>query len=219
MIERVVQSDAPALKRKCIQFKLNDLGVSVNAMYYTDRQGKRRKSYTALKKTKAIQLATRGRGFFTKETYLRMYLTFFTPCFNKSNGKIKTWDCSNRIKMIEDAIVTQLGVDDRQIFEVIVKKLHLQDEKPFTYVRVEEMFDWETEAELNDDSVRPIFGGQVPHETRDDPLRALPHNYRIDAEPNLGHVLELDPELEVSNLGTAKRNHEARRYGYEPEKN
>ena len=60
---------------------------------------------------------------------LRVSLTFFFPLVEnkgwsqgKSKSRYKKVDVSNRIKLVEDALFSAIGVDDSQVFELLVRK-------------------------------------------------------------------------------------------------
>jgi Holliday junction resolvase RusA-like endonuclease len=56
-----------------------------------------------------------------------LHLDLHMPCFTKK-GAVRKVDVSNRIKFIEDCVCEALGIDDSQIFRVVLTKHHSDNE-------------------------------------------------------------------------------------------
>lgn len=58
------------------------------------------------------------------DEWLEIYVTFYTPLFNKGNGKKKKWDLDNRLKTLFDFIDSVIeGLDDHKYKRIIAQKV------------------------------------------------------------------------------------------------
>ena len=111
---------------------------TINKAYITTRSGRRilsteGKAYKQQVKVKVGLLADL-KSIGIADTPVRLEIDLYLPVLNKgwSMGKTKSRykrvDVSNRVKLIEDAFFESIGVDDSQVFVLIVRK-HNSDEQ------------------------------------------------------------------------------------------
>ena len=70
-----------------------------------------------------------------QDKHLKVYIEIHEDWFFK-NGKPKQADIANREKFMVDSIFKGLGIDDRWVWEIKMKKV--DDGKEFSIVRIEE---------------------------------------------------------------------------------
>lgn len=105
---------------------------------------KEARKYKLLVKEKAARSAISSQLSFREHIAYRAEITLFLNLFTKSWPKKAKWrfqkiDTLNRTKLLLDSIADAIGVDDRHMVEVIVRK---EDDKsePRVEVKVEEMW-------------------------------------------------------------------------------
>lgn len=124
--------------QKVLKISYDELPPTTNHIYSTNRYGKRFLTKEAKKyKTKFISFVAQNHfgeiASLNPNGIYRVKWAFYFPknavinlTFGKKGGaksRYKKMDITNRTKLIEDALVTALGIDDRQIFETVQKKL------------------------------------------------------------------------------------------------
>lgn len=143
---RMGLAPASELLWQCLEFAA-PMPPSVNHAYATVR-GRRvlsreGKAYKAEVAARARRVAD-GRA---APLWLSLTITLRLPLLFK-NGRVRKFDASNRIKLLEDALCEGLGVDDSRVLRLSVEK---QDGDGSAMIRVESVF----AARAGDSSARP----------------------------------------------------------------
>lgn len=102
------------------------------------------RKYKLLVKEKTARAAVTNKLSFREHIAYRVEITLFLNLFSKSWPKKAKWrfqkiDTLNRTKLLLDSIADAIGVDDRHIVDVIVRKEDDPSE-PRVEVKVEEMW-------------------------------------------------------------------------------
>jgi Holliday junction resolvase RusA-like endonuclease len=128
-----------------LRFVLPFLPPSVNRLFTTiiDRETgatKRALSREARRIRRLISLLVRGALDPSRlyEIRVDVHLRAFTRA-----GAVRQVDVSNRVKFLEDCVCQCLGIDDRQIFRVVLTKHHSEAEHTVVEVR-----DYSPETEM-----------------------------------------------------------------------
>jgi Holliday junction resolvase RusA-like endonuclease len=101
---------------------------SSNNIYVTSKRGHRflskkgREYKTIIIDTVRNAALEEGFAIGLKNYFVRLFMQFHLPILFK-NGEIRIFDISNRIKVLEDAIMDGLEMDDRQCTEITVCKV------------------------------------------------------------------------------------------------
>ena len=122
---------------------------SVNKAYVTTRAGRRilsaeGKEYKrVVASTVATYCANRPDAVFdVTPLVLTIHLHMVTENKGWSKGtaksRYKKVDASNRVKLLEDALFSCIGVDDSLVFDLHVHKISLNDEEPYALVTLSE---------------------------------------------------------------------------------
>lgn len=126
---------------------------SVNKAYATTRGGRRiltqaGKDYKRRVATAVAAHCASSPDLVFQETPLSLKICIYTETENKgwSKGKAKNrykrLDASNRVKLLEDAVFSVLGVDDCLVFNLQVQKIR---HTTTPYVSIE-LTEWKTET-------------------------------------------------------------------------
>ncbi len=102
------------------------LPPSVNKLFATvtdDRTGLARRVLTrhARRIRKLIQALARGR--LRRDRLYELHIVVRLKAFT-SKGLVRQVDLTNRVKFLEDCVCGALGIDDRQVFRVVLDKVH-----------------------------------------------------------------------------------------------
>lgn len=117
-----------------IRIKLDGIPPSVNAAYANGRGGRRvlttaGKSYKTLTANHIVRFHPADIRGIKKDYAYGLGVTLHMGIFNsgwpdKAKTRYKKLDVSNRIKLLEDALVNALGIDDCQFTVIIAQKVH-----------------------------------------------------------------------------------------------
>lgn len=95
--------------------------MSLNAIYPSNKQGRRFLSNQGKEYKKAIALATRSarikQDFLPDAKFYKLTLMFGFTDFYTKDGRVskKRPDCSNAIKQIEDSVCETIGINDNLV--------------------------------------------------------------------------------------------------------
>lgn len=117
-----------------IDIKIDGLPPSVNHAYFNLPRGGRTlsakgKKYKTETSTKIVRdYATSIRGLSKDRSYGLIVVFSFTDLYNKgwpdkTPNRYKKIDVSNRLKLLEDAVVDALGIDDSQFVFITLRKV------------------------------------------------------------------------------------------------
>lgn len=71
----------------------------------------------------------------TLPTWIAISIHLWLPLFYK-NGKVRRFDASNRIKLLEDAVCEGLGIDDSRVIRLTVQKVDAKVEAVGVHIGV-----------------------------------------------------------------------------------
>ncbi|MCC6572914.1 MAG: RusA family crossover junction endodeoxyribonuclease [Planctomycetes bacterium] len=107
------------------------LPPSVNKLFATifdDKTGVTRRVLTSQARRIRRLIFTLVRGKLRRDRLYELQVEVFLRAYTKS-GSVRQVDLTNRIKFLEDCVCAALGIDDRQIFRVILNKTHATSEQ------------------------------------------------------------------------------------------
>lgn len=95
---------------------------SVNHLYATVR-GRRVLTKEGRKYKKLVSEMFEHLGGDTMPVWFRLIIELRLPLYFK-NGKVRKFDASNRVKVLEDAVCEGMGIDDSRVIQLVVTKQH-----------------------------------------------------------------------------------------------
>ena len=106
---------------------------SVNHLYVTARHGRRVLSTEGRKYKQAVKADLVP--LENAPEWLVLKIVLYMPLRYK-NGKVRRFDVSNRIKILEDALCEGMGIDDSRVRELVITKTDCEEYR--VLCRVEE---------------------------------------------------------------------------------
>ena len=116
-----------------VEIDLPGVPPSTNRLYFTRNgrrrlsdEGKRYKRKIAMKVAKEFPCV----GPFENSDAFSLTIELHMEVLTRSKGaknRYKRFDVSNRVKVLEDAICESLGIDDSQVMELRICKMHTTD--------------------------------------------------------------------------------------------
>lgn len=130
---------------KKIEFIIPFFPISINSALTVQRYNRSRRILTKearqFKENTAMSLndeydilAAFKRNLKNDEIVIVEYI-LFRQWINKSDGKSKKIDADNYIKILQDVLFEVIGIDDRNVWDINIKKAHTL-KKPFVYVKL-----------------------------------------------------------------------------------
>ena len=114
-----------------LSISLPFLPPSVNKLFATvfdDRTGMTRRILTRHARRVRELIFTMVRGRLRRERLYELRVNVYLKAYTKS-GSVRQVDLTNRIKFLEDCVCAALGIDDRQVFRMVLNKLHSEVEQ------------------------------------------------------------------------------------------
>lgn len=100
---------------------------SVNCLYF-NWNGRKIKTKQAKDLDKEIKIIVQNGLYEQLEGELKLSMIVYEDWYTKKNT-IKKKDLDNKIKFLQDSVLTALRIEDSQVFELNVKKVHSTQNK------------------------------------------------------------------------------------------